>query len=205
MTQHEKVRAHVSQMILNLGIKSVRMDDVAADLAMSKRTLYEMFGDKEELLYHSIKHLLQSEANEIQTTVVFEQSGIPALFETFDAMMARSAVRKRVTENLAKFYPELYERIMTENRDYGLAILREKLNNLVKEGLISEMVNIDLSITMFYYTSMGLMRRYGRLVLPNGVTELEAFRYTIVNFFRGIATLKGVEQIDAYIAQKAEN
>ena len=46
------------------------------------------------------------------------------------------------------------------------------------------------------------MRRHGRLVLPNGITELEAFRYTIVNFFRGIATVKGVEQIDDYIAQK---
>jgi hypothetical protein len=81
-----------------------------------------------------------------------------------------------------------------------LAVLREKLNTLVEEGFISEMVNIDLSITMFYYTSMGLMRRNGRLVLPNGVTEQDAFRYTIINFFRGIATLKGVEQIDAYIA-----
>jgi len=40
--------------------------------------------------------------------------------------------------------------------------------------------------------------------LPDGVSELEAFRYTIVNFFRGIATLKGVEQIDAYIEQKAK-
>ena len=93
---------------------------------------------------------------------------------------------------------------MTENRDYGLATLREKLNTLVKEGLISEIVNIDLSITMFYYISMGLMRRNGRLVLPEGVTELDAFRYTIVNFFRGIATVKGVEQIDAYLAAKVE-
>ena len=116
-------------------------------------------------------------------------------------MMSGSAVRKRIVENLAKFYPELYERVMTENRDYGLATLREKLNNLVAEGLISEMVNIDLSITMFYYTSMGLMRRHGRLVLPNGVTEQDALRYTIVNFFRGISTLKGVEQIDEYLTR----
>ena len=204
MSKREKVIKRAAEIIAELGVRSLRVDDLASDLGISKRTLYEMFGDKEELLYHSVKHLLQSEANEIQTTVVFEQSGIPALFEIFDAMMARSAVRKRVTENLVKFYPELYERIMTENRDYGLAVLREKLNRLVEEGLISEMVNIDLSITMFYYTSMGLMRRHGRLVLPNGITELEAFRYTIVNFFRGIATVKGVEQIDDYIAQKAE-
>ena len=189
-------------MIAELGVKSLRVDDLAHDLGVSKRTLYELFGDKEQLLYHSIKYLLQGEASEVQATVLASQSGIPALFEIFDAMMARGAMRKRIMENLAKFYPELYERIMTENRDYGLAVLREKLNRLVEEGLISEMVNIDLSITMFYYTSMGLMRRHGRLVLPNGVTEQDAFRYTIVNFFRGIATVKGVEQIDEWLAQQ---
>ena len=189
-------------MIIELGVKSLRVDDLAHDLAVSKRTLYEMFGDKEELLYYSVKHLFQSEASDIQLKASTSQLGIPALFEIFDAMMARSAVRKRIMENMAKFYPELYERIMTENRDYGLAMLREKLTRLVEDGLISEMVNIDLSITMFYYISMGLMRRNGRLVLPNGVTEQDAFRYTIINFFRGIATVRGVEQIDAWIAQQ---
>ena len=199
MTKREVVIKRAAEMIVELGVKSLRVDDLAHDLAVSKRTLYEMFGDKEELLYHSIKHLFQSEANEIQSSVAESQSGIPSLLEIFDAMMARGAVRKRIMENLSKFYPDLYERIMTENRDYGLAMLRKQLTDLVKEGLISEMVDIDLSITMFYYTSMGLMRRHGRLVLPNGVTEQDALRYTIVNFFRGIATLKGVEQIDAYI------
>ena len=192
-------------MIAELGVKSLRVDDLAHDLAVSKRTLYEMFADKEELLYHGIKHLFHNEAQEVQRSVNLLQQGIPALFEIFDAMIARSAMRKRVMENLAKFYPELYERIMIENRDYGLARLREQLTRLVEEGLVSKSVNIDLSITMFYYTSMGLMRRHGRLVLPDGVTEQDAFRYTIVNFFRGIATLKGVEQIDQYIAEKTKN
>ena len=188
-------------MIAELGVKSLRVDDVAHDLGISKRTLYELFADKEDLLYYSIKHLFMMEASDVLKSVDKEQMGIPTLFEIFDAMMARSAVRKRVMENLAKFYPELYERVMTENRDFGLSALRDQLNTLVEKGLISEMADIDLSVTMFYYTSMGLMRRQGRLVLPNGISELDAFRYTIINFFRGIATLKGVEQIDAWLAK----
>ena len=202
MSKQEKIVRRAAEMIAELGVKSLRVDDLAHDLGVSKRTLYEMFGDKEELLYHSIKYLFEKEESEVRASAVLSESGIPALFEIFDAMMERGATRKRIMENLAKFYPELYERIMTENRDHGLAELRAKLNKLVEEGLISDMVNIDLSITMFYYTSMGLMRRHGRLVLPNGITEQDAFRYTIVNFFRGIATLKGVEQIDEYLAQK---
>jgi AcrR family transcriptional regulator len=204
MSKREIVIKRAAEMIAELGVKSLRVDDLARDLGVSKRTLYEMFGDKEELLYHSIKYLLQGEASEVAASVLHKNTGIPSLFEVFDAMMERGATRKRVMENLAKFYPMLYERVMIENRDYGLSVLRQKLITLVEEGLISEMVNIDLSITMFYYTSMGLMRRHGRLVLPNGVTEQDAIRYTIVNFFRGIATLKGVEQIDEYLAQKRE-
>ena len=202
MSKQEKIVKRAAEMIAELGVKSLRVDDLAHDLGVSKRTLYEMFGDKEALLYYSIKYLFEKEESEIRDSIDLSQAGIPALFEIFDAMMSRGATRKRIMENLAKFYPELYERIMTENRDHGLAELRNKLNRLVEEGLISDMVNIDLSITMFYYTSMGLMRRHGRLVLPNGITEQDAFRYTIVNFFRGIATLKGVEQIDEYLAQK---
>ena len=41
--------------------------------------------------------------------------------------------------------------------------------------------------------------------LPDGVTLQDALSYTIINFFRGIATLKGVQQIDEYIAKCIEN
>ena len=130
--------------------------------------------------------------------------GIPALFDIFDLMAKSGQVRQRIMENLRKFYPDLFEQVMKENRDYGLARLRGQLLQLIDEGLVSETVNVDLAVTMFYYTSMGLLRRQGQLVLPEGFTEADAFRYTIVNFFRGIATLKGVEQIDDYLAKKIE-
>ena len=39
MTQREKIIERVSQMIKAVGVKSVRMDDVASELGMSKRTL----------------------------------------------------------------------------------------------------------------------------------------------------------------------
>ncbi len=204
MASREQIIKRASEMIVELGIKSLRVDDLAQDLAMSKRTLYEIFADKQELLYHSIKYLFNQEAEQVLASVDTKSGGIPALFEMFDLMAQRGNVRQRIMENLRKFYPELFERIMTENRDYGLAMLRARLNQLIKEGLVAKTVNVDLSVTMFYYTSMGLMRRQGQLVLPEGVTEADAFRYTIVNFFRGIATLKGVEQIDEYLARKRE-
>lgn len=202
MVKRETVIQRAAEMFVEFGVKSVRMDDVAHDLAISKRTLYELFADKQELLYHSISYVMRNEAEMIQTKVNVKEKGITALFEVFELMSSRSQVRNRITENLRKFYPEVFEKIMQENRDYGLAQLRKRLLQLVDEDLVSPTVNIDLAVTMFYYTSMGLVRRQTKLVLPEGVSEQDAFAYTVVNFFRGIATLKGVEQIDAYIAEK---
>ena len=205
MIKREDVVKRAAEMFAEFGVKSVRMDDVARDMAISKRTLYELFADKQELLYHGIKYLFANEAEQIMSRADILNGGIPALFDIFDMMAESGPTRQRIMENLRKFYPELFDRIMTENRDYGLAMLRTRINQLVEEGLVSESVNVDLSVTMFYYTSSGLMRRQGRLVLPEGITERDAFRYTIVNFFRGIATLKGVEQIDRYLAEKCKN
>ena len=53
--QRNRVIEMASQMFFEQGIRKVRMDDVAAALTMSKRTLYEMFADKEELLLECMK------------------------------------------------------------------------------------------------------------------------------------------------------
>ena len=37
------------------GIRAVKMDDIAESLAISKRTMYEIYATKEELLYEGVK------------------------------------------------------------------------------------------------------------------------------------------------------
>ena len=46
MTQRERIIEQAARMFAEQGIKSIRMDDIAKELGVSKRTLYEMFEDK---------------------------------------------------------------------------------------------------------------------------------------------------------------
>ena len=55
--QRERIIEQAAKMFAEQGIKSIRMDDIAKALGVSKRTLYEMFEDKEELLYLSIRFM----------------------------------------------------------------------------------------------------------------------------------------------------
>lgn len=199
MTQREKVIERSAELFAEFGVKSIRMDDIAHDLAMSKRTLYELFSDKQELLYHAIRHRQNIESAEIARRIDIEKDGIPALFEVLRMMLDKGDVRQRIMTNLKKFYPEVYERLSRESRNEGLERLRAMIMYLIDKGLVSPMINVDLSVTMFYYTSIGLFARNGKLVLPEGITERHAMMYTMINFFRGISTMKGIEQIDKYI------
>ena len=56
-------------MFVEQGIKSVRMDDIASAVGVSKRTLYEMFESKDELLYLTIRHLQRNKMAHIESRV----------------------------------------------------------------------------------------------------------------------------------------
>lgn len=112
--QKERIIDQAMHMFVSQGIKSVRMDDIAQQLGVSKRTLYEMFGDKEGLLYLAMERY--SERN------------------------------------------------------------RQRWNELTADAH-------DVLEAMF-------------MVLPDGMSEREAFVQIISNFFRGISTAKGLQLID---------
>ena len=52
--QRETIIQLAAEMFVGQGIKAVRMDDIARHIGVSKRTNYEQFGDKEELISECI-------------------------------------------------------------------------------------------------------------------------------------------------------
>ena len=73
--------------------------------------------------------------------------------------------------------------------------LRGMLDQGIVDGLFVDNINIDLAISVLYYTASALVARK-ELMLPAGMTEREAFVQIISNFFRGISTAKGLRMID---------
>lgn len=73
--------------------------------------------------------------------------------------------------------------------------LRSMLEQGIEAGLFVNNFNIDLSISVLYYTASAIVTRR-ELMLPDGMSEREAFVQIISNFFRGISTAKGLQLID---------
>ena len=139
MTQQEKIVDHVSQMILSLGVKSVRMDDVANSLGMSKRTLYELFGDKEELLSQRIVHMMERRCKNISAQVRDCDNMLEVLMKSikiFTNSGQVSDMEKRLTANLKKFYPAVYEKVQRVHSEWGVQGLQYALDRCLAEGYL---------------------------------------------------------------------
>ena len=183
--QKERIIDQAMHMFVSQGIKSVRMDDIAQQLGVSKRTLYEMFGDKEGLLYLAMERY--SERN--------RQRWNELTADARGEVMDNAEVSRRMMDNLRKFYPAVHDKLMREGMVKNRTSLRSMLEQGVGDGLFVNNFNIDLSISVLYYTASAIVTRR-ELMLPDGMSEREAFVQIISNFFRGISTAKGLQLID---------
>lgn len=204
MTQREKIVDHVSQMILSLGVKSVRMDDVANSLGMSKRTLYEMFADKEELLFESIVYLMECRQQNLSEQMRGCDNMLEVLLYSVRIYTSTTHIddtAKRLTTNLRKFYPTVLERVQRVHTEKGLAGLQYALDRCLAEGYLDPNVDVELMAQLFF-SSTGIFMTDNNVVLPEGITRDEAFGAMVVNFLRGLSTVKGLQVIDDILARE---
>ena len=66
----------------------------------------------------------------------------------------------------------------------------------IDEGLFIDNFNIDLAISVLYYTASTVTHH--ELILPGEITEREAFLQIVSTFFRGISTAEGLRLVDRY-------
>lgn len=197
MTQNERIIAQAMQMFVSEGIKSVRMDDIAQQLCVSKRTLYELFGDKESLLYLAMEHWFECKRIERERVSAGARNVLEAMFMVLGCVMDDSESIHRLMGNLRKFYPSVHERLLREGSVKSRRDMREMLEKGIADGLFVESINIDLAISVLYYTASAITDRKD-LLLPEGMSEREAFVQIVSNFFRGISTAEGLRLVDDY-------
>ena len=185
-TKEEIIRT-TQEFISRNGIRAVRVDEIAQTLGISKRTLYEMFTDKNDL----IGACLDAMRNEQQQQIVAcrkRRSGNP-LQKTLRLM-------NQYIENLYKvdhsFLSDLRRKVVfAEHYDEQREFWHKKLSLLLDTCRKEELLLPEIDASAFADQLMGSLLDL-RL---NGTSreELSLFCRTIL---RGAATRQGIELID---------
>jgi AcrR family transcriptional regulator len=190
----ETIIEQTASMFARDGVKAVRMDDIAAEMGISKRTIYEIFGDKETLITECFYHYhrkMKAENDELTRGTDNIISEYLILLEMFDRRIEEMG---RIVDEVRKFYPQVYENFMREHAYLEAEELRRKLRHSIDVGYLVPALDIDMTLIIFIHTMYGAIKTKG--TLASNITQREVFKFFTTHFIRGIATQKGIELID---------
>ena len=179
-------------MYLKFGIRAVTMDDVANEFGISKKTLYQYFSDKEDLVTSVINYHI--EQPEIDFKDFSHLNAIEMMFEV-RAHVARilKYYNNNVEYDLKKLYPKLYKRVYEEKLKHIFDntvtnIEKGKEQGLYRKDLEPELI-AKLQVGRIFYT---LNPDY-KIFKEEEVNSLALFDKIMNYHMHGICTPKGLK------------
>lgn len=196
--QKSALRQTITEQALNMfkthGIKAVRMDDVAKELKISKRTLYEQFVDKEQLLLECV--MLNSEnSKRIYEDFISKTDNLMEILCFFIKYRLEEFSRYN-----SLFFMEVikYKPVRDYLEDISKSRIKEQENFIkrgIEEGLVVDNINFKL------------LSRINKAAIDNLIRDKvyeqyplsDIFRTFMMVFLRGILTEKGQVEFEKYI------
>jgi AcrR family transcriptional regulator len=201
---HKNILLKVRELYMKYGIKSITMDDVARELGISKKTLYQFVADKDELVGKVIDYEIEVRQKEIYNCF---RTGFNAIEELFEiSLFMNRIVREQnpATEHdLKKYYPSHYQKIVKARREGVFNYILFNLKKGKKEGLYRD--NLDEEIIAKFYLSKAETIHMNDLYTIEEFTSLKIFTELLTYHVRGIATAKGIVFLDRKIEELKTN
>ena len=197
MDYRQKIIEEGAMMFRTYGIRAVTMDMLASQLGISKRTIYEVFSDKDELLKGVLKWMLERQ-RELMTKVFTEsENTIEAIFKILDLMMdhfqkmspAFQMDMKRLHMDLKKNPGELDELPYFSNNS-------DILIRGIREGVFRD--DIDVEITNKCLLEVARVTNDRNVFPPDYFENKDVIKSFYINYLRGISTQKGLDLINYY-------
>ena len=181
------------------GIKAVKMDDIARALNISKRTIYELYENKEVILFEGIKRYNQRREEEMSHFVKGNTNVMDIILNVYKVKVEEFRFTNPLFYDDLEKYPDVMA-YLEKSRDENRKELIAFLNKGVKEGYFREDINNDLVTILF--DSIGQLflqkRLYARFSIESVLNNIMFIS------LRGICTIKGIEVLDNFLKSQAE-
>ena len=195
----EQILKVATREFTTIGVKSVKMDDIARKLKISKRTLYEIYDNKEQLLLESVARRI----HEFDATLErFDSSGekqvIDILLEFYRLQMEELRDMNPVYyEDLHK-YPRVMSFLEQVNKEH-----KAHSKDFFKRGVLEGYFRNDFNYELISLLGNNVMQNVMESKLYNTYSLQDIFRNVVMLFIRGLCTAKGILELDRQLESRA--
>jgi len=198
MSAQEKIINAATEAFLLKGIKAVTMDSIAQAAGVSKRTVYELFEDKDALAVATIKHMILENNRKIIELIGNTSNVIEALFIAMETESIRRNNLSPVFEADMMKYHDIIMADFLANRDKmcefsaGYTFIQKG----IEQGVIRKEMKVEL-VDSFLHDMIGIVHHSKRLKQLNPSKD-DVISNIFLPYFRGICTRKGMTLMEKY-------
>jgi AcrR family transcriptional regulator len=199
-----RIALKARELFIQFGIRHLSMDELASELGMSKKTIYNYYKDKEEIVMTMLQLKLDKGYDEHQ---LWKQKAKNAIHESFMAIDQTYEIFSRMNPStmfdLQKYHPNAYQAFISYKNKFLYDVIKNNLEWGIKDGLFRSDINVEL-IVRYRLESMLLAfvpEIYMNVDMGVGKTHEQLFYL----FLYGIATPKGYQMINKYRKERIKN
>lgn len=184
-------------MFMQYGIRSVSMDDIATQLGMSKKTLYQYYADKDELVNAVLTAILEGNQSRCMADKQQADNAIHELFLAFEMIRELFGnMNPSVVFDLEKYHPDVFRKFQQYKSGFLYQVISQNLQRGIREELYRPEISIDILCRFRIGTTMMV---FDPEIFPdnrNNLVNIEAEIF--YHFLHGLATAKGEKLIEKY-------
>ncbi|MEO6455190.1 MAG: TetR/AcrR family transcriptional regulator [Ginsengibacter sp.] len=193
----DRIKQKADELFKRYGIRSITMDEIANQLGISKKTIYQSFSDKDELVDEVITDLLMYNKSRCNTA---RSKAVNAIQEVFLSMKMLEEMFENMNPtilyDLERNHPQTFKKFQHHKHSYLFEIIKQNIEKGKDEELFRDDINTEVASKVRLET---MMLPFNQEIFPkNKFSLLDLEKQLIEYYLFGIASLKGYKMILKY-------
>lgn len=193
----EKIKSEAASLFLRYGIKSITMDDIARSLGISKKTIYQSYKDKNEIVLMVARDFLENESLRISEIYKSKSNAIEKL-SMFSSMMRETftKINANVLFDLKKYYSDAWNYYLKFKQEVFYQSIIQLLEQGIEEGFFRKELNKEVIAKIRLEQVQWI---FDEEIFPPDQFDFKEVQIQIFeHFIYGIVTPKGYELLEKY-------
>jgi AcrR family transcriptional regulator len=201
MSMKERIQQKAEELFRRYGIRSVTMDEIAGQLGISKKTIYQFYADKDALVKDIFKSITDHNKEKCIQIRSNSENAIHEQYLSSDVAQEIFAnMNSSVLFDLNRFHPNVFADYEKHKKQFLFKMIKENIVRGIKEGLFRKDIDVDIVTWLELEMVSGIF--YNEEIV-NGRTNAAHFEKEVKDFFlHGLCTDKGLSFISKYKQQR---
>lgn len=197
-----EIMERASLVYMKYGIKSITMDDLARELGISKKTIYEHFTNKDELICSIMEMKTEMDQALCLNCAQQSENAIDDLIRTIEIVTTEIGnINLSIFYDLHKYHTKAWEILENHKWQFVLDMIRANIQRGISEGLYRKDLDSEV-IARLYVGSIELILNPSIFAWPDFTFD-KLFRKMLHFHIRGMASDKGIKYLNTRLPNEA--